>query len=360
MSIKTKSILGTLFFLGLSLIYYAFFLYQKDIAIFPNGIAYYTNYSDKDKGGKSEVLKFEAAKSHIEVVFSLENKVGAYAGFNLYLKDSIFKNFNDYNSFKVCLETQNIQSLAFSPRTFEKGVSDSSNLESNRLNYQIINVVQPQKTIYTLPFKDFKIREWWLNFNSHTLQLSKDPDWNATQFISITPEFIKDKSNPASVKVYSIRVSKNNRFYFIVIGGMIGVYWLVFFLFSLPKKQKQIVITHKNLEIPNAPENLSWQEQIEVFIGKEFTKFDLGLNDVARAVDKPSYIVSRHLKSKFNLSFKEYINKIRLEEAKKLLLNSPLSVKEISYAVGFATTNHFTRVFKQEFGVPPSEFRSKI
>lgn len=357
MSFNKKSAIATVLFLGVSMVYYWKFLYQKDIAIFPHGIEYYTTYADKDKGGKSEVLKFEPTQSYIDVVFNIENKAGAYAGFNLYLNDSIFKNFSAYNSFKISFECENIQSISFSPRTFEKGISNNSDLETYRLNYHVIDVQTPKKSVYYLGFDDFKIREWWLNLNSNTLKLNEVPNWNTTKFISFTPELKIDKNKPVRLKVYSIHVAKNNQLFFLLIAGIVALYWLILLFFKLPKKQKQIIITHKNLEINDEIENTSWQEKVEFFIGKDFTNPDLQLNDVAHFVGKPSYVISKYLKDKFNLSFKEYLNKIRLEEAKKLLIHSSLSIKEISYKVGFATTNHFTRVFREELGMPPSEFR---
>ena len=359
MSLHLKSIIGTLFFLVLSISYYSIFLYKKDISIFPQGVAYYTKFSDADHGRTSKVLKFNTSKKYIEAVFLLENKLGAYAGFNIYLKDSFAAKFGEYNSFKLNVETKNINTFAFSPRTFEKGISDRKNLESNRLNYQDVAVDKTGKITYLLNFNDFKIREWWMHHYTSDVKLSEQVDWNTAAFISFTPELIKDKSKPCSIKLHSLAVSKDNTSFFILIFGIISLYWLILFYVKRPKKKKEVFITHKNIEIESELEGLLWQEKIELYIGKEFTNDNLVLNDVAISVNKPSYVVSKYLKDKFNLSFKEYLNKIRLEEAKKLLLHSSLSVKEITFAVGFATTNHFTRVFRQEVGVPPSEFRSQ-
>ena len=53
----------------------------------------------------------------------------------------------------------------------------------------------------------------------------------------------------------------------------------------------------------------------------------------------------------------EYVIYLRLKHAKELMLTSPLSISEISYAVGIENTSHFTRQFKAQEGMTPQEFR---
>lgn len=52
-----------------------------------------------------------------------------------------------------------------------------------------------------------------------------------------------------------------------------------------------------------------------------------------------------------------YYRDLRLEKAKSLLRNAPLSITEIALATGFANSAHFSRAFSQAFGQPPSALR---
>lgn len=54
----------------------------------------------------------------------------------------------------------------------------------------------------------------------------------------------------------------------------------------------------------------------------------------------------------------EYIKKLRLEEAKRLLKDTRLSVMSISYQVGFTDYNYFCRVFKKEVGMSARKYRN--
>lgn len=56
--------------------------------------------------------------------------------------------------------------------------------------------------------------------------------------------------------------------------------------------------------------------------------------------------------------FNDYINKIRVNKAKELLLRTKSSTKEISSAVGYTDPNYFYRIFKKYTCVSPTEFRA--
>lgn len=59
------------------------------------------------------------------------------------------------------------------------------------------------------------------------------------------------------------------------------------------------------------------------------------------------------------LSSSEFIRNIRLKRAIQLLDNSDYSVKEIMFRTGFNTASYFSKCFKKEFGVVPSEYIKK-
>ena len=59
-----------------------------------------------------------------------------------------------------------------------------------------------------------------------------------------------------------------------------------------------------------------------------------------------------------NVGIAEHIKNLRITEAKKLLKETDLSVREISDKVGFNDYNYFCRVFKKEVGMPANRFRN--
>lgn len=55
----------------------------------------------------------------------------------------------------------------------------------------------------------------------------------------------------------------------------------------------------------------------------------------------------------------QYLRRLRLEKARELLEDSFKNVKEIGFAVGMADQTHFTRAFKDKFGLTPSNYRKQ-
>ncbi len=67
--------------------------------------------------------------------------------------------------------------------------------------------------------------------------------------------------------------------------------------------------------------------------------------------------VHRKLIEAFGLSCSEYIQQVRLEKAKELLLNTNHSIYEVAFKVGYSDANYFSRSFSKIYGFPPSQCR---
>ena len=56
----------------------------------------------------------------------------------------------------------------------------------------------------------------------------------------------------------------------------------------------------------------------------------------------------------------EYVQKLRIARASKLLLDKKLSLVEIAYSTGFSDQSHFNRIFKRYVGITPGAFRNSL
>lgn len=91
------------------------------------------------------------------------------------------------------------------------------------------------------------------------------------------------------------------------------------------------------------------------------TNFSLSLKDISQELDLHPAYVSRAFSKYFdNLSFGEYIRKLRIEKAVQLLETTTLSLTEIAYLTGFSDQSHFNRIFKKHLGVQPSVYRKSL
>lgn len=93
------------------------------------------------------------------------------------------------------------------------------------------------------------------------------------------------------------------------------------------------------------------------YIADNYDK-DISLDDVAEHFRRSSSQITRILNQDAGVSFKEHLNKTRVEEAKKQLLNSDTTTDKISENVGYINTRTFFRVFRKYTGHSPSEYRN--
>lgn len=63
-------------------------------------------------------------------------------------------------------------------------------------------------------------------------------------------------------------------------------------------------------------------------------------------------------KAMFAVTFVEYLAQYRMERAKRLLANPTMSVADVAVSVGFNDPSYFTRVFRKQEGLSPSEYRA--
>lgn len=71
------------------------------------------------------------------------------------------------------------------------------------------------------------------------------------------------------------------------------------------------------------------------------------------------YRMCREFSSAYGIPPQKYLTQKRLEEAKKMLLNTEFNVSEISSRVGYENVNHFINLFKKYVGLTPNAFRCR-
>lgn len=84
---------------------------------------------------------------------------------------------------------------------------------------------------------------------------------------------------------------------------------------------------------------------------------EISLNILAEKFHLNAQYVSQLFKSEIGVNFLAYLTSIRMEHAKKLLISTSLSIAEISEKSGYADYRVFTKAFKKNEGVTPSQYR---
>ena len=96
--------------------------------------------------------------------------------------------------------------------------------------------------------------------------------------------------------------------------------------------------------------------RIKSFIEKNYSDPTLSLNTIANELGLSNSYVSRLFKRECQMGIVEYINRFRIEEAKKMLQTDSLNIKGVAIKVGFSSDISFIRVFKKYENVTPGKF----
>ena len=98
-------------------------------------------------------------------------------------------------------------------------------------------------------------------------------------------------------------------------------------------------------------------ENIKNYI-RENLAYDLTMAEIAAAFNYSEKHLGRLFKSRAGCTVKEYINMLRVSQAKRMLLETSLTVAEIAFRVGFNNVTYFDRVFRRIARSSPRSFRT--
>lgn len=124
---------------------------------------------------------------------------------------------------------------------------------------------------------------------------------------------------------------------------------LLLLLRSADSLEKMDSLNNENLMIQKAQQFVS-----------EHVRERLSVPLVARRVDiSPSYLTAlfhKHLQ----ISPGEYIRRIKLQESKQMIREDSLNFTQIAEALAYSTVHHFSRQFKEIFGITPTEYAKSV
>lgn len=105
--------------------------------------------------------------------------------------------------------------------------------------------------------------------------------------------------------------------------------------------------------------NIQIVESAAAFIRENY-KENITLNDVAEAVFISQFHLSHLFKEVLNCTVGEYITKVKMENAKRLLHNPKNTLSDIADCLNYVDSSYFGKVFKKYEGVTPSQYRKKL
>ena len=114
----------------------------------------------------------------------------------------------------------------------------------------------------------------------------------------------------------------------------------------------------KNLPLEARAEAVSREELVQAALQEITQNYrEASLSNVARSYGVSLAYVSECVRAQTGKTYKELLQKHRMETAARLLRRSDLNIQQIISMVGYENTSYFYRLFHERYGLSPREYR---
>ncbi len=132
-------------------------------------------------------------------------------------------------------------------------------------------------------------------------------------------------------------------------------------LFLFSKCMELLVLQADLFAKESASDKLSLKDKTKLLDAKEILDANIEnpptIVEISRQVALNEFKLKKGFKEQFGATLFGYVHFLRMDKAKRLLLDSQDSIKEIAYQTGYSSPQYFSKAFKQEFGVAPNIIR---
>lgn len=301
--------------------------------------------SDEFDGGNSEV-NLISVDNGFGFELTLRKSEGYPYGGAKYIFDSL-QDVSEFSHIRFKIQGSKVNKV---PIVLGERFNDGSALPVLFLEYLLeIDTVMNEVEI---SLQDFNPPAWWLN--NKGLEEGQYPPKDYTDLAT----FGVSNGNRSKLGVREKIIVKDIKFvkqrvlpYYILgaTGFGLVVFWMIHFLKS--RKKEPLKIAYEPVK------NEEKEADLINFISSNYMNPEMSSNFIQDSLAVSESKVTNEVKNETGLSLKQFINQLRIEEAKRLLKNSDLRVNEIANKVGYDNVTHFNRTFKSMTDLSPSNYR---
>jgi AraC-like DNA-binding protein len=347
------------FILGAFILVY--FSSIKEYAIFPNKHKFQILlYTDQSIGGNSQIINKVMNDSVIKINFELKDSISSpYIGISISPKVDSIINLAHYNQINLKIKGIHIDNIGIG--LFTKNTDAYIARQNPVINFYTTFKISSEISQYRIPAEKFAIPDWWSELNNMSNTQNMKPDLKRVLGINICNAYTPNIGQKQSFEIYSISFTRNNKPLTIFI--LIIELSIILLTFTILLIVNKISTNKSTVTINYRPvENIERKDSKTVFIeyiNNHFQNSDLSIETVSKETGVSPRKITHYIQNHFTCNFKTYINRLRINESKRFLIETELNIGEIAFKVGFNSQSHFNRVFKAEMMVSPTEFRDK-
>ena len=293
-------------------------------------------------------------KTKNTILFSYQKSISKTRSFvAVYFEmDSLKVNFYDYDYLEVEISAKHAKRI---PVSIVLNYNDTL----NQYLTEYINV-NPNTKTYLLKLSNFTTPAEWYEHHGFSKQfvprtLKSNIHKIAFESCHLLPKGIKDEYNIKKVSL--IKDGGLVKKIVLIADLLLLIFFCIYYFGNFSNKNKII-----HIPIAPVPTNDSDSDEVKItnFLALNYHNPDLTLLILQKSLGIGQKKISEEIKNTFNLSFPQYLAKIRIEESKRLLKEKTFeSVAEVGYAVGFNSSTNFNRVFKSLENISPKQYQEK-
>lgn len=276
-----------------------------------------------------------------------------YAGIAFLLKEAERRKFGLFD--EIIVEIASLEDKII-PIIFSEEISSYSDTE-NEIKERVWTYdlnIKAGRQIYKIPLNSFKTIFWW--FKEHKTSIGKLPEYcpERVKYIAIQNDRLQEYGIQDKFWVTEFSLNRNFNLFWFILPCLLAILFESITYF-LNQKTRKIEFSPLSLQ-PKKLDN-EW-DIIKSSIANNYQNEEFKLDFLQNICGIHKSKISKLIKKHLNLSFKQYLNQIRIYEASRLLKSTELNISEIAYKVGFSNISHFNRVFKEINHCSPSEYRT--
>ena len=270
-------------------------------------------------------------------------------------KKTGFTDLNQFNTLSIHIKSEKGQRIPLMLRLYNDQAELNNKFPEILLSTTINYTTEKD---YEITLTDFKLPAWWLRH--HGIE-NKDIDLNKIsqlQYIAVGSCRALHPGGSDSITIKKISLFNDHTYLYSISGlALILLYYILLMHFKLKSSNKKVTI--QPIKVVSSSEGEQNQlELIKNYLATNFQESTLSSNDLTKATNIPAHQIRSIFKEQLKDSFKNYLKTIRMEEVKRILIDSNLSISEAAYKCGFGDIPHFNRQFKSHTGSTPKEYRS--
>lgn len=327
-------------------------------------VAPYTDEEDVLKKGNSEILDFSTEGS-IYIKTQINDKINyPYAGFRITPStEEPFFDISDYDRIEIDIDSTNATFFILNITSFIEGFSHFNDLMTFRHHTKEIFTKEGKQCI-SLPMKDIRTQGWWYSLRKINPSDLDKPDFTKCHNLAFEINAV-NATEPLYVSVSEIRFVKEKRA-FLWLALIFSAISTLLFIFKKEWLQKAAVVRKvvnkedlhcKPIDLPNQKDEEL--ERLCIYLGSNYCEPSLTIGQVARETGVSVDRIPQILMGSYQMQYKQYLNAIRVKEAKRLLKQTDRQISEISVAVGYNYPSTFNRIFKELVGESPRGYRKR-